>query len=93
MSFISDINFGVTSPASESPAYKPGDVHDKHGLERTASNHSTSSHGTPQSSPAGSQEAPNPIVTPPTPPAASRSPSVSPAVSNTNLTGAPLAER
>ncbi|KAL4240846.1 Rho GTPase-activating protein 17 [Mactra antiquata] len=87
-----EINFGVTSP-TESPASKPGEVREKQSLERTSSNQSSSSHGTPQSSPAGSQETSNPFGPPQTPPTASRSPSVSPAASNTNLTGPPVAER
>ncbi|XP_053393123.1 rho GTPase-activating protein 17-like isoform X6 [Mercenaria mercenaria] len=85
-----DINFTCGTPQDNgSPQFpKPAETQDHSRLERTGSDQSSSSHGTPQSSPATNQDTASPV----TPASGSRSPSVSPAVSSSNLQGAPLAE-
>ncbi|XP_053393124.1 rho GTPase-activating protein 44-like isoform X7 [Mercenaria mercenaria] len=88
--FPGDINFTCGTPQDNgSPQFpKPAETQDHSRLERTGSDQSSSSHGTPQSSPATNQDTASPV----TPASGSRSPSVSPAVSSSNLQGAPLAE-
>ncbi|XP_060581327.1 rho GTPase-activating protein 44-like isoform X5 [Ruditapes philippinarum] len=88
-----DINFQCVTPQeSNTPPFPKTPIetqsHDHAQLERTGSNQSSSSHGTPHSSPAANQDTGSPV----TPASGSRSPSVSPAVSSSNLQGAPLAE-
>lgn len=91
--FPGDINFQCVTPQeSNTPPFPKTPIetqaHDHAQLERTGSNQSSSSHGTPHSSPAANQDTGSPV----TPASGSRSPSVSPAVSSSNLQGAPLAE-
>ncbi|WAQ95858.1 RHG44-like protein [Mya arenaria] len=92
-----DINFQYSGESS-SNLNMSSDSAEHYPLARTPSNQSGSSVGTPYSSPPANQEpaiANKTQVTPPgpvTPPDGSRSPSVSPASSNNNVAGAPLAE-
>ncbi|XP_060581324.1 rho GTPase-activating protein 44-like isoform X2 [Ruditapes philippinarum] len=90
---LHNINFQCVTPQeSNTPPFPKTPIetqsHDHAQLERTGSNQSSSSHGTPHSSPAANQDTGSPV----TPASGSRSPSVSPAVSSSNLQGAPLAE-
>ena len=91
---FSDVTFGCTTPIeNSSPVLHKTDMTKHKSLERSASNQSGSSGGTPHYSPA-SKDSASPIAPPQTPPTVSRSPSVSPGTSSSNLTtGVPLAER
>ena len=89
---FSDVNFGFASPSEyENPILQKSESSKQ--LERSGSTHSGSSLGTPQSAPIIKETA-SPFAAPQTPPTVSRSPSVSPGTSSSNLNvGAPLAER